>query len=445
MRYTSYVQECLKTLEAANEYESDLTLVFLVKIQYLTQRIAELNPTDTTVEEFTSIPKAPLSAYVAAFLSELNKLRDGLPEHLKDDSKHKHTIIEDIHVSNIHLLEIIQLYFNTAKLRLYEPPVVDKALISSLAEAFTSNTHGAGTPLDRLYNTSASVTAWFDTWLAVPVSSYYCQTTSVAAQLVYALTMLGRWAQLSTPRPKHEPDPRPQKPTEGLYSFELDRRSASRPSRAGLSPEEAAHAVRPAFKSGQTLPPCEVDPDLTAAVASLQTQLQSHPGLIVNIPDILSTICNRFEQANATFQISSTDTGNKDNNMWSMTALKVRITRAKLERWAEMVSKEGENHSPSQQLKADMDTSMTDWAFPQQTASGPLPDGVWNMSAPTMDPEQMQMPNSYGSTPWRSDLLTGVDPTVWFDGYLDWGAVIMNSMGTVQENEVYPQAATGVN
>lgn len=341
--------------------------------------------------------------------------------------------------------EIVQVYFNTAKLRLYEPPVVDKALISSLTEAFTSNTHGAGTPLDRLYNTSAAVTAWFDTWLAVPVSSYYCQTTSVAAQLVYALTMLGRWAQLSTPRPKHETDPRPQKPTEGLASFELDRRSASRASLAGLSPEDKAHAVRPAFKSGQTLPPCEVDPDLTAAVASLQTQLQSHPGLVVNIPDILSTICNRFEQANATFQISSTDAGNKDNNMWSMTALKVRITRAKLERWAEMVSKEGENHSPSQQLKADMDTSMTDWAFPQQAATGPLPDGVWNMSAPPMEPDQMQMPNSYGSTPWRSDLLTGVDPTVWFDGYLDWGAVIMNSMGTVQENEVYPQAAAGVN
>lgn len=117
-----------------------------------------------------------------------------------------------------------------------------------------------------------------------------------------------------------------------------------------------------------------------------------------------------------------------------MTALKVRITRAKLERWAELVSKEGENHSPSQQLKADMDTSMGDWdvtSFPQQ--SGNMPGASWDGMNPNMSADQMQMPNFYGSTPWRSDLLTGVDPTVWFDGYLDWGAVIMNSMGTVEQ------------
>lgn len=418
MRYTSYVSQCIKTLETEQEYESDIWLTFLIKLQHLTQRISELNPTDATVEEFSSIPKAPLSAYVAAFTNELDKLHEALPARIKEN-------------------RAAQIYFLTARLRLYEPPVVDKALIASLSEAFTSNQHGAGTPLDRLYNTSAAVTAWFDNWLAIPVSEYYAMTTGVASQIVYALTMLGRWAQLSTPRPKRLPGVHSQAHSQagdGLQSFELDRRNATR---AGESPEERVHGVRPAFRSGQKLPPCEVDPSLTAAVAALQAQLQSHPALMVNIPDILSAICNRFEQANATFQISSTDAGASDNNMWSMTALKVRITRAKLEKWAEMVSKEGENHSPSQQLKADMDTSMSDWAFPQEQATGPLPDGVWNSLNPpnTVQPDQMQMQGNYGSMPWRSDLLTGVDPTVWFDGYLDWGAVIMNSMGTVQDND----------
>lgn len=309
-------------------------------------------------------------------------------------------------------------------------------MVQSLAEAFTSKAHGAGTPLDRFYNTSNALKSWFDNWLGLPVSAYYCQTAAVAGQIVYALTMLGRWAQLSAPRPTTAPpelrtqdDNTPE--NQGLYSFELNRRSANGNVK---SPGDKSHTVREAFQSGQALPPCQVDPDLTAAVASLQTQLQSHPDLMIDIPDILSAICNRFEQTNATFQISSADggSGKADNNVWSMTALKVRITRARLEKWAELVSKEGENHSPGQQLKADMDTSMGDWNMNFPANSGAMPDGSWDPNMPTsMAPDQMQMQNNYGSTPWTSDLLTGVDPTVWFDGYLDWNTIIMNSMGTV--------------
>lgn len=86
MRYTSYVQECVKALESGKEYESDTVLVFLVKIQHLIQRVAELNPTDTTIEEFSSIPKAPASAYVSAYQHELDRLHAELPPYLKDDS-----------------------------------------------------------------------------------------------------------------------------------------------------------------------------------------------------------------------------------------------------------------------------------------------------------------------------------------------------------------------
>lgn len=87
MRYTSYVQECLRILEAGKEYDTDVNLVFLVRIQHLIQRISDLNPRDTTVEEFTSVPKAPAPVYVSSYKNELERLRDGLPDHLKNDSK----------------------------------------------------------------------------------------------------------------------------------------------------------------------------------------------------------------------------------------------------------------------------------------------------------------------------------------------------------------------
>lgn len=86
MRYTSYLKECVSTLEREGEYETDIILVFLLRIQHLTQRISELNPRDNTIEEFNSIPKAPTAVYVSAFQNELNELRAKLPDHLKNDS-----------------------------------------------------------------------------------------------------------------------------------------------------------------------------------------------------------------------------------------------------------------------------------------------------------------------------------------------------------------------
>lgn len=86
MRYTSYVKECITMLENEREYETDVVLVFLLRIQYLTQRISELNPRDNTVEEFSSTLKAPTAVYVSVFQNELDELRSSLPENLKNDS-----------------------------------------------------------------------------------------------------------------------------------------------------------------------------------------------------------------------------------------------------------------------------------------------------------------------------------------------------------------------
>lgn len=90
MRYTSYVRECLTILENNREFETDVVLVFLLRIQHLTQRISELNPRDNTIEEFTSIPKAPTAVYVSVFQNELDQLRANLPDHLRNDSMYCH-------------------------------------------------------------------------------------------------------------------------------------------------------------------------------------------------------------------------------------------------------------------------------------------------------------------------------------------------------------------
>lgn len=87
MRYTKYMQECLTTLESEEEYSTDVMLVFLVRIQHLTERISQLNSPDSPTEEVVGVPTAPMSAYVSAFQAELDRIRIGLPTHLRNDRK----------------------------------------------------------------------------------------------------------------------------------------------------------------------------------------------------------------------------------------------------------------------------------------------------------------------------------------------------------------------
>ncbi|KAK5992639.1 Transcription factor himD [Cladobotryum mycophilum] len=430
MRYNNYLQESLQYLEREMEYESDIYLINLVRIQRLTERIAEFNYKDKAVGEIYPVPTAPASAYVSAFQSELNHLTNNMPEHLKQD-------------------KIFRVFLDSARLRLYEPPVVDKDLINSLSESFASVSLDPSSPLDKIYQSSAAITSWFDNWLSVPVSSYYLQTTAVGSHLVWALTMLGRWAKLATPRAMYGQipiqDPSTQHPNMGLYNPDLE----SSQCESGVSGMTGVTAGKQPMRPGQPLhhdPRYSghfegSDPDLAAAVAVLRSQLQAQPGLMVNVPEILSAICNRFDQANATYQWCSTDSDRLHKNLWVMTALKVRITRAKLEKWAELVSTGGEGmHLEGKAERDAREMNMSEWyggPFPSQAAGSAL-DELESLDASSMgqseDPwDAVQASFAGSNSPWTNDLLTDLDPSIWFDGYFDFGEVIMNSMGNVEQ------------
>ncbi|CAM1504443.1 Fc.00g020340.m01.CDS01 [Cosmosporella sp. VM-42] len=430
MRYTKYMQESLKVLEEEKEYETDVTLVYLVRIQHLTERISKLNSHDDPTEEVAGLAAAPLSAYVSAFQGELDRIHNSLPPNLKHD-------------------KILNAFLNTATLRLYEPPMLDTQLLVSMSESLTSPTLGAASALDIFYQSRSALKRFFDNWLSIPVSAYYCQTTAVAAQLVYALTMLGRWAKFAAPVTLTQPPaPMPadlsaNNPAIAMYKADSDyahsishssRRATpadSSPSTNGKEPEVSAQIM---LREG-------TDPRLPAAVAALRSQLKTQPGLSLDVSGILSGVCSRFEEANATLQVVSAEPGVWDHNLWSMSAIKVRITQAKLERWAEIVQAGTESLRLNDET--DTDLSMDEESRGPETGESSMAgtdgtNGTHGASGseayPTGDmPDAMQMPNWNGATPWTSDMLQGVDPSIWFDGYLDWGAVIMNSMGTLEQ------------
>lgn len=87
IRYTPYLEQCMKDLEVAREYETDYLIVNLVRIQHLTERISQLHAKEHLPQDLQDISRAPMNVYLDAFQQELDKYRHGLPRGLQNNSK----------------------------------------------------------------------------------------------------------------------------------------------------------------------------------------------------------------------------------------------------------------------------------------------------------------------------------------------------------------------
>ena len=82
------------------------------------------------------------------------------------------------------------------------------------------------------------------------------------------------------------------------------------------------------------------DPQLPHIVAMLQEQLNSQPGLWIDITETMAQLGARFQQASDDMKEASG--GEPDSNMWEVSAKGLVMTKAKLERFAEFVAQGGE-------------------------------------------------------------------------------------------------------
>lgn len=325
-------------------------------------------------------------------------------------------------------------YYYTANLRLYEPPIVDTTLVTSISNWLINSPPGETSPLDQVYQSRNALLAWLDNWLAVPSSMYYCQITTQTAQIVYGLTMLGRWARLAAPTTVYESrssvspgSSAADNTTENLMIPSFG--AGSQASESGASPRGIWYAPLSTINTdtcmfGQVITRQATDPKLPPALAILRSQLKDIPGLAIDIPRILEEFCSRFEEADAI----ACENGQSEYNVWSMGAIKVRITQAKLERWADLVTQGAQ--ALSLEDRPIPDTTMTESRTTHVAGGDPGPDGYVQG---TMPQEQLSMQSFAGNTPWGNDMMQNVDPAVWFDGYLDWSTVCLNSMGNIEQ------------
>ncbi|KAH7326460.1 hypothetical protein B0I35DRAFT_466994 [Stachybotrys elegans] len=436
MRYTKYLQQCVNHLEMNGDYLTDANVAYLVRIQHLMGRISQVRSVDEAVDDPFNLPPPPRSVYLPVFQGELEGLRNSMPERLHTDSRlilagrfRGHTDARPA---------TIQLHLHTAVLRLYEPPHLSTYNIMALAQSLSPGSPCVDTILDEMYRSRSALLDWVNAWIAIPAAEYHRQTAVIGAQIVYAVGMLGRWARLTTSNSvqRRRAETETQSGVPGATSDATIGASSGSEAQNTVASVGTNPSVIVTQGQGHSKEPCELtnvamrhdaDPALPGAVAMLHVKLRSRPDLAIDIPGLLSAICARLEAASASVQGASADAGLASHNIWSMGALKVRLARAKMDRWADMISErmkyvtlEDGQQVPSAGSEQPRDTDMMLDEL----------DDLWTLEMPIDDAVSQ---NAASNLPWTSDLLQGMDPALLFNGYWDWESSIMNSMGSAEQ------------
>ena len=315
-------------------------------------------------------------------------------------------------------------------MRLNEPPQTDSDLLSSLSDLLDPTVDGSDSLLLEFYQSHDALVAWFDNWLSVPVESYYCQTVSTCSLLVYAVSLLGRWAKILAPSDLHKPLDAASNLAAEAESRQYSSSPAESPSQFGMSYKRAESLAGSTAAASSSVPtpaaasdasadkePCQytlhnpqlrADPSLPAAVASLSARLRQQPGLHIDITAILETLQSRFQDVSSGIQRSCIDAQWDEQNAWTMAAIKVLITRAKLERWADLVAAGTEALSLEDRVTQD--------AIMGDVGGNPLQDGFLEETGGMAIPD---LTDSLGSD-WMMNLISETQPSTWSDPTFNW-------------------------
>ncbi|KAK8856315.1 Transcriptional regulator WAR1 [Apiospora arundinis] len=330
-KYTGYIHQCLKELEAANEYETDSLLVQLIRIQHLSDKISCLHNKGDEDIELPAIPRAPTSAYLGAFQAELDKFKAQIPRHLRTN-------------------RVLSVHICTATLRLWEPPKMDAAVLEDLSNSLTSLSLGAPSTLDFLYRSNAALKAWFECWLSIDVNEYFYLTMPLCGQLINAVMLLSRWFKLSSMDPPTACPPqtsRQQQPTSSSSSSSSGKEQQHPPPHQ--NPYHNHHDLSDMIDRE------DADrPGVPAAVLTIKSHILAQPELRLDIVGILRALVARLEEARNALDEAQ---GGVENNIWDLAAKKIGITRLKLERWAEIVATMGMEGLLTRKHERDGDSS----------------------------------------------------------------------------------------
>ncbi|KAH6629848.1 hypothetical protein C7974DRAFT_194332 [Boeremia exigua] len=304
-RWSKYMDQCLKDLDDAKEYKTDQLAIQLIHIQRLTDKIANFHSSDPPMDRQPGSPEPSTMACLDAFRVELDSLRNGLPPHLTSDY-------------------LLSCYHNSAYLRIYAPLLEGSHLPDTESQSFAALSL-SGVPISDVFSHfTAALKAWLESWLAVPVCSYFYMPQPAYVQLVHGATMLSQWVRVAGPGAVKRPSA-----------------SSSMPQKESTEPWQPTPALSgvPACPdlSSQT-PPAPVTAQVVSAqiLKALRARVAAQPNLQVDILGILETMGARFEAAKK--EIAAAQGLDWENDTWDSAAAHLKMKKVRIEEWCEMAA-----------------------------------------------------------------------------------------------------------
>lgn len=204
------------------------------------------------------------------------------------------------------LLDLLIRHFDTALLRLYEPPLIFQNSLDTLPTSLDMLSLSNLSQMDICARSSSALKAWFEHWLEVPVREYFYLPLAASGQLIYGTTMLSRWAKMCAVKPLPPPPP--------ATALEIEEQKQ----RLCLS-SQVGNAMVPAGGS--------------STLSAFQERVRSEPELQIDALGILEVMATRFKAVK--LKDNAPPGGVMHQDVWELAAKKIEFTRRKLERWSE--------------------------------------------------------------------------------------------------------------
>lgn len=378
---------------------------------------------------------------------------------------------------------LLGVYFAFVTLHLNEPPPIEADQLKRLEESLSSVALNGSSSLDALYRAQYALKGFFEKWFEMPTDFYTSMPIFVLLEVVYGMTMLARWAKLLGPgqaRRGHTAqdilvpqkivwDPSAVRPSPGsqfgaglapLKPFETSSETETRPTK--LSAASRAHLHDLTKLPPPITDPTQIsasqfrevgDPTIPGVVASLRTKLHMQPGLNIDIIGILASLAQRCEQVHQELTEGGAG-GAWHNDVWYLCSKKVLITRAKLEKWAEIVAvssaptERAADAATKKNTRAGGGVQVADSGVATEQRQTSAPGGQQPLyseeAALAAFQKQMEIagqgvwPPEATATPWQFDsmwaneMFDSLDPALWLNDGNDWEMALL---GPIQENQ----------
>lgn len=180
LRWTPHMEESLSVLMEAQECPEDELLVSLVNIQLVMDKVHHLRRDGDN--------RSPSELYTKAFQSQLEFVKDQIPQYLKQDGDSTHPLLSQ-KPHSLFEPEAVLLYLANAELTIHEVAIQAPSLPHS-------------PELDRLESLCTSLRAaksWLDIWLSIPPEQYMGISFTMFFQFSRALVSLYKLSTLDDP------------------------------------------------------------------------------------------------------------------------------------------------------------------------------------------------------------------------------------------------------